>query len=299
MIPMDYTAQNYLNMTNIAPGDVKGKNNINVQSQKRYLWNMIYSTLDFTLPKTWALNWFRYWLLHCGSVAVINTDKYGWIAQPYGVEKLDINYQPKKILVTSSYLDYEQKGVIGEDAEIIKIFDDYYGLDDLVTQYATMLSDIDKSININLMNSNVAFLFEADNKKEGDTIKEAYGKATTGEPLVVMNKKTVGDGLKPFFPNVKTNFITTDLIDAKHNILNEFLTKIGIKNANSDKKERLISDEVNANNDATSSIISVIYKNIKESMDRVNEISGLGLAVKLNYEYGGVADVETDTLRTV
>lgn len=298
---LDYRAQSFINEFNGKPSEVKGTNNANVISQKRYLWNMIYSTLNFKIPESWSLNWFRFWLLHCGSIAVIYTAQYGWVCLPYGVEKLDLYYQPKKIIVTSAHLNStEQEGTIGEDAGIIHIFDDYFGLDDLVTQYAVMLSDIDKSINIGLMNSNVAFLFEANNKKEADTIKEAYAKATTGEPLIAINKKSIEENLKPFFPNVKNNYIVGDLIDAKHNIINEFLTKIGIKNSNTDKKERLITDEVNSNNDAVSSIISVIYKNIKKSMDKINKMSNgdLELGVSLNYEYmGGAADGKTDTLR--
>lgn len=285
--PMTFINQSYMDYFNQQPSTVKSATT-NVESQKRYLWNMIYSVFDFDLPHEWALNWFRYWLFHFGSVAVIYTKEYGWIAQPYSIAKLDLYYQPKEITVTSPFLDEIKVGQIGKNSEIVKLFDDYFGLADLVQQYATILSDIDKSINISLMNANVAYLFEAENKKDADNIKEAYGRATTGEPMICINKKVIGeDGFKPMFPDVKSNFIVNDLIDAKHEIINEFLTKVGIKNANTDKKERLITDEVNQNNDQTRSIVEVIYKNLKTAFNKLNELSegDLNLNVKLTYDY--------------
>lgn len=278
--PITYNQQMYMDHFNMQPFEVKERYNIDTDFQKRFLYMLIYSRFKFGLPKDWAQNWFRFWLFHYGSIATIYTKEYGWIDYPYGIEKLGLYYQPKQILVTSPYLKETKRGVIGVNAEIIKICDDYYGLDDLVTRYATQLANIDKSINIALMNANVSMVFGAQNKKQGDTIKEAYGEATTGKPLVVVNKDVLGErGLEPFFPT--GNFIVDKLLQAKRTVINEFLTKVGIQNANYDKKERLNSQEVTQNNDEVRSIISVIFENLKESFENVNKLSGLNLTVEL------------------
>ena len=136
------------------------------------------------------------------------------------------------------------------------------------------------------MNSNVTAFFKAKDKKSADAIREAYGQATTGKPFVIVNKEVMDEeGIDTLLPNMKNNFLVNDLLQARRGILNAFLTEIGIRNANYDKKERLNSQEVNENNDETSAIISVIFDNIKKSMEEVNEISGLGLDVKLHYDY--------------
>jgi hypothetical protein len=286
--PLDYGAQSFMDFFNQQPSQVKGVWNAETDYNKRYLWTQIYSVFKFTLPANWELNWFRFWLFHYGSIAVLYTREMGWIAYPYGIQKLNLYYQPKDIIVTSPFLNGDKIGRIGVNAVIVKILDDYYGLDDLVTRFATKLSNIDKAIDIALMNTNVAFLFEAESKKDADTIKEAYATATQGNPLVTVNKHVVGDGgLKPFFPAVKSNFIVDLLLQAKRTVTNEFLTKIGIRNANYDKKERLNSQEVNENNDETRSIISLIYANISESFEKLNRLSAgeLGLSVEYTYQY--------------
>lgn len=297
--PYTYQVQNYMNYFNLQPSDVKGTANIGVDYYKRELYNMIYSVFEFKLPKDWALNFFRFFLFHCGSIGVLYTKEYGWTCQPYSFTELDLYYNPKVIMVNNQFFNSTKYGLIGVNSDIVKIFDDYFGLDPLVTRYAEKLAQCDKSIDINLMNSNVAVLAQVENKKQADTIKEAYGRATAGEPLITLNKEVLaGKQLDTMIANVKNTFIANDIQVLKRSIVNEFLTKVGIRNSNYDKKERLTESEVNENNDETQALISVMYDNIKASFDRLNKIAALGLEVKLRYSYEeGGATNENDSER--
>ena len=283
--PIMFGQEQALDYFNMQPSTVKGRANAGTEYYKRLLYTKLFSTLKFKLPESWKLNYFRFWLFHFGSIAVVYTNEFGWVCQPYSIEKLDLYYQPAVILVNNQFVE-NKVGVVGYNAGIIKCMDDYFGLDDVVTRYATDLAQCDRSIEVNLMNSNVTAFFKATDKKNAEAVKEVYGKATTGEPFVVVNKEVLGDeSIEILLPNVKNNFIVTDLLTARRGILNAFLTEIGIRNANYDKKERLNSQEVNENNDETSANISVIYDNIKQSMDIINGFSGLGLDVEYAYNY--------------
>lgn len=285
-MPIMFDQDMLLNHFNIQPSVVKGRANAGVEFYKRLLYTKIYSTLDFTLPETWKKNYFRFWLFHVGSIGVIYTNEFGWVAQPYSIVQLDLYYNPKIIQVYNQFITTPKIGAVGVNAGIIKCMDDYWGLDDIVTRYATDLAQCDRSIEVNLMNSNVTAFFKAKNKKDADAIKEAYAKATTGEPFVVVNKEVMDDeSIETLLPNMKNNYLVNDLLQSRRGIINAFLTEIGIRNANYDKRERLNSQEVSENNDETSAIISVIYDNIKQSIDEVNEISGLNLGVKMHYDY--------------
>ena len=285
-MPIMFDQDMLLNHFNIQPSVVKGRANAGVEFYKRLLYTKIYSTLDFILPETWKKNYFRFWLFHVGSIGVIYTNEFGWVAQPYSIIQLDLYYNPKVIQVYNQFITTPKIGAVGVNAGIIKCMDDYWGLDDIVTRYATDLAQCDRSIEVNLMNSNVTAFFKAKNKKDADAIKEAYAKATTGEPFVVVNKEVMDDeSIETLLPNMKNNYLVNDLLQSRRGIINAFLTEIGIRNANYDKRERLNSQEVNENNDETSAIISVIYDNIKATMDEVNAISGLNLGVKLHYDY--------------
>lgn len=285
-MPIMFDQDMLLNHFNIQPSVVKGRANAGVEFYKRLLYTKIYSTLEFKLPETWKKNYFRFWLFHVGSIGVIYTNEFGWVAQPYSIIQLDLYYNPKIIQVYNQFITTPKIGAVGVNAGIIKCMDDFFGLDDIVTRYATDLAQCDRSIEVNLMNSNVTAFFKAKNKKDADAVKEAYAKATTGEPFVVINKEVMDEeSIETLLPNMKNNFLVNDLLQARRGIINAFLTEIGIRNANYDKRERLNSQEVNENNDETSAIISVIYDNIKKSMDEVNELSGLNLGVKLHYDY--------------
>lgn len=300
MHPTSYQERSFIDYRSIQPSQVKGAANDAVACHKRYLWTKLYSVFKFTLPEQWELDWFRFWLFQAGSIAVIYTKEFGWICNPYGVTKLNLYYHPSEIIVTNHALPSSKDGVIGLNAEIVYLMDDFIGLNDIVTKYATKLAEIDKAIQINLMNANVSLVYEAEDKKQADTIKEAYGKATTGEPLVAINKDMLSsDGLKPLINNVKNTFIANDLETTRRSIVNEFLTEIGISNANTDKRERLVTNEVDANNEETKAISMVIFENIKKCFEKVNKISNLGLKVELRYNEEGGAQNEVDSIRDV
>lgn len=283
---LDFNCQDMMNYFNRQPSVIKGQGNATTLYYKRILYNLLYSVFEFNIPSEWKLNYFRYWLFHFGSIATVYTNEYGWVIQPYSIVKLDLYYQPKVIQIYNQFITKPKVGVIGENAEIIKCFDDFFGFEDIISNYAEKLANCDKSVNISLMNSNMTFSAEVENKKDAEALKEAYAKATTGEPFVVLNKNILNDkGIVSLFPNVKNNFIAPDVFNLKRDIINEFLTTIGIKNANTKKKERLVTDEVNQNNDETKALVSVVYDNIKECFENVSKIADIELSVKLRYNY--------------
>lgn len=282
------------------PSTVEGQNTSATLYEKRYLYQLIFSRFKFGLPKDWNLNFFRFWLFSWGSIAVMYTREYGWICAPYSVSQINMYWNPKEIVITNSYLANPKYGVIGVNSGIIKLFDDYGGMDDIVRHYAVKLAQIDRCIDVNLMNANVTKYFEARNKKHAQEIKDLYAQSTQGEPLVIANESvTKGKQIETLYKDIKSDYIVNDLLQSKRTIINEFLTKIGIANANYDKRERLNTDEVNQNNEETKAMINVIYDNIKEGIAEINAISGLGITVELT-ERGDSNDTATDdTVRNV
>lgn len=284
-MPIDWGRQMVENHFQIQPSIVKGPLNAATETEKRYLYTKLYSLYDFTLPKDWPLNLFRLFLFHYGSIAVIYTKKFGWIFWPYGVTKLGLYYLPSEIEVWNGHLPKVQRGIIGVNAEIIRVMDDYIGLDDLVTKYAQKLAAIDKSIDINFLNANVALYAEAQNKKDADDIRTAYADATTGKPMVMLNKELMNSGqLKTLIQNPKGNFMALEMLQARRDIVNMFLTDIGIPTANYEKRAQISTAEVTQRDGETKAICTVILDTITECFDKVNAISELGLSVRFNKE---------------
>lgn len=283
------------------PSQVIDRGTTAEEMHRRYLYNKIFSVYDITLPEGWHHNWFRFFLFYAGSIGVIYTKKFGWIASPYSVTKIDREYNPAVIQVYNHSLPRPVSGIIGVNAGLVTLMDDYRGLDDLVRGYASILANIDRSINVNLMNSNVTMMARAKNNKEAGEIKEAYEQATSGKPYVVIGNDVLnGQELEYLLPNVKGNFVVPELIAARRNILNMFLTDVGIRNFNQQKGAQQSETEITENNGETSALCWVIYNNIKRDFERINEISGLGLQIRQHYNYGeGVANGENNTMGDV
>lgn len=297
-LPITMNEQTWFSYFNMQPSQVKGQANSSVEYYKRILYNKIFSVFDFTIPKDWHINWFRFWLFQFGSIAVIYTKKFGWICAPWSTVKLDYQYQPKIIMVTNSYLDKTVIGEVGNNASIIHLFDDYYGYEPIVRRYAELLANVEKSLNVNLFNTNVSFFAEADSKKKAEEIYEAYAEASTGKPFVVVGTKVLkGESLKPLLPNSKQNFLSTELLEVRRGIINAFLTEVGIRNVSVQKKERLTQGEYEENNDETQALTSVVFGNLKKDIETTNNVSGLNLSVKLRYNY--ISSEQTDENKEV
>lgn len=287
---IDYEHNMYRMYNGLHPTEVKGRFNANNLYQKRYLLNKIYSKFDFKLPEEFDLNTFRFLLFGFGSLAIFKKNDLTFFSG-YSIESYNIYYNPYKI--SSRPITQDNKPIIevdcknqivGKDAVIIKAFDDYLGFFDILNDYAETLASFDKAIKVALMNANVNLVSFAKDRKQAEEIRTAYACATEGEPLVIMDKGFEPDEtqkiLQPF-TNHDIAGIIDKLLTSRRAVVNNFLTEIGIANANINKKERLNSDEVNANDEEVTAIISVIFDNIKSCFEKANKLFNLNMSVEL------------------
>ena len=87
--------------------------------------------------------------------------------------------------------------------------------------------------------------------------------------------------------NLNIPYLVDKLQAAKHDIINECYTLLGISNANTDKKERLIVDEVNANDGQILATTNNMLMMRQLACDQINKMFGLNVSVKLRTATGG------------
>ena len=95
--------------------------------------------------------------------------------------------------------------------------------------------------------------------------------------------------------DLEIEFIGDKLADLRNDIQNQFNTFLGINNANTDKKERLITDEVNANDDAIARNLAYMFRSRREAVDSINEMFGTQITVKIAHQSTDDVD-DGDTL---
>ena len=72
--------------------------------------------------------------------------------------------------------------------------------------------------------------------------------------------------------DVKNSYVADLIQNEKRSIMNEFLTAIGVNNVATEKKERLVTDEANANNEELFVDMNYVYENIKRQVSLANKM---------------------------
>lgn len=258
----------------VKPTQVDAQNALRTIQYKERLLNIIKGRFEITCPMEWDKDYMLDALLTEGKFCITDT-VVGIMPLQCGVAGQNQFLRPTTAIISNVALGSFER-IIGSTCEMVYLKDsrEMKPINELVNLYAQKLASCDASIDMNLLNSKVAMLFKVKDKKQSETVKEMYTKIQQGEPLVVVDDTDMmGDGgFNPYFLNVKNNWIAGDVQDAKRTIMNEFLTAVGINNANTDKRERLNGDEVNANNEELEYNIAYWKKNLKRCTDRVNAL---------------------------
>lgn len=254
----------------------------------KYLLQQAISRFEFSLPDKpgWDEAYFTYTLFCAGYGVVLNTPRYGTIFQYGTLGGYNINYMPDFVTVTNPALDQTYTRTIGEDCEVIKMQPLYGSIMDIIGYYADMMALTSEAIGVNIVNSKLAYLFAAGSRSAADSYKKLYDRVASGEPMVVADEKLYDKAtgkikMDYFTQDLKANYIANDLFESLKNIENKFFTDMGFNNTNNQKKERMVVDEVNANNEATMSKCMLWLDTMKKSMKRANDMFGLSLGVKL------------------
>ena len=260
------------------------KNSAQYYMYCRYLYQKAISVFKWEIPEWWSRPMFLLNLYGIGYTGIIKTDKYGVIFNPCTVGGRNVFYEPAYVMMANPLLP-EVTGKqleIGTDCAVIRLTPDYLGILDLVAFYAEKMALCSQGIDVNIINSKLAYVFGAKDATHAKSFKKMFDQITDGEPAVVIDKALFNDDGTPnwqlFTQNLKQTYIADSLIIDLRKIEDEFNTRVGIPNANTDKRERLITDEVNANNVETETLpelwLDNIRRGIREAEDLFPELKG-------------------------
>ena len=202
-------------------------------------------------------------------------------------------YLPSRFIIANPVLGSKEVR-IGEDGVVIyntKI-DKYAwtgtsaifsgGLYDYISQTATILADNIISINCVQVNARVSTFFTADSEAQALAGEAILKKMYAGKPYQILVSDLI-EKLKvnPVNASAAAQNVT-ELIELNNFIISSFFQNIGIRANNNMKRERLVTDEVEAQNDYLEINVLEFLAPWQAGLDEVNKMYGTSFKVRLN-----------------
>lgn len=266
---------------------------------RKYLLQKAISVFKWSLPETWAENYFLYVLYCRGSLAVVDTDKYGVIPQGCSYRGYNVFYQPTHAIISNPLLMGIIEPQIGTQCSIIKLQPTFTGIYDIISYYADLMALVTETLGTNLLNSKLSYVFGAESKAQAESFKVMFDQVASGEPATFVDKKLFKDDGSPawftFAQDLRQNFIAPELLEALRTIEVMFDRDIGIPQVNDDKKERLTSFDIKANNIETFSKCELWLETLKKGIKETNDMFGLNISVdwREGVKYGDAVNIKS------
>ena len=261
----------------------------NQDTATMFMWRLMNLAISVfkwdNLPEGVDGRMLEFWLLRDGFVGffydeMLKSDEKRRAPEGYAVLPLLLQGQWDMYEYPKDRLAYSVNGFqykCNEHNSVI-IFNNYLRVPMWLTlwQYAYRLSEVQRTIDINCKQQRTARVIRCD-EKERVTYLNAAKEVDEGRNWVHGNKNLDMDNFQVF--DITTPFVANEMQVYKHQLWNEALTYLGIENVNTDKKERLISDEVINNMGDVEAERFTRLNARKQACDEINNLFGLDVDV--------------------
>ena len=144
--------------------------------------------------------------------------------------------------------------------------------------FAMRLTDIQRAIDININAMKTPVLITGSDKQRL-SLKQVFNQWNGFEPVIYGDKSLDQKDINALRIDAPVYFDKLQI--QKHSFWNECMTFLGINNANMDKRERLVDDEVQANNEQIGLSAAVMLKSRQKACELINSLYGLNVSVDI------------------
>lgn len=138
-----------------------------------------------------------------------------------------------------------------------------------VELFAQRLTEIERAINVNVKAQKTPVLISGSQEQQR-ALKAIYEKYDGNTPVIFGDKSTRPDMLQVLNTSAPENYLNLTMM--KNRIWNEAMTFLGVDNAYTDKKERMITDEIESNNEQLMIQRSVMLNARQQACDMINKL---------------------------
>ena len=160
-----------------------------------------------------------------------------------------------------------------------------------VEMFSKRLYNLDRAIDVNANAQKTPILIQCD-ESQRLTMKNMYMQYDGNQPFIFGTKNFDPNGLKVL--QTGAPYVCDKLYELKSQIWNEALTYLGISNVNTQKKERMITDEVQRNLGGTIASRYSRLNSRKEACKKINAMFGLNIDVEYRQDYNELVEKESE-----
>lgn len=151
----------------------------------------------------------------------------------------------------------------------------------VINYFVIKLKDVERTMDVHVAAHKVARVITGDDNILL-SVKNMLKKIDDNEVNIILNKFLDAGSLDVI--DLELTFILDKLKDYSNEIKNDLHTFLGINNANTDKKERLVTDEVKSNDDAISRNIAYMLRSREEAVEQINAMFDTSITVKVAHQ---------------
>ena len=194
--------------------------------------------------------------------------------------------QPTTAIVNNPSLKYNGAFTINDDCVIIKNDDMQQGLIHIYNKYGTLL--IENQITMLMTDYNYRMPFTISSKDDTTTqsAREYLQKIIDGS-LGVIGEAKLFDALKVTPTNNKGVNSFADLYGYQQFIEAQLNNTIGLATNNNMKRERLTTNEIEVNKNASYPLIDNMLRNRKQAVEKINKMFNLDIEVEFSSIWNG------------
>lgn len=174
------------------------------------------------------------------------------------------------------------------------IFNNYLHTNSMldVEMFSKRLYNLDRAIDVNANAQKTPVLIDCD-ENQRLTMLNLYKQYDGNQPFIFGSKKLDTNGIKVL--STGAPYVADKLYELKTQIWNEALTYLGISNVAIQKKERMISDEVERGQGGTVASRYSRLESRRQACKKINEMFGLNIEVDYRQEYKGDNGSDSET----
>lgn len=206
--------------------------------------------------------------------------------------KLNVYGYPIKRRAYSGYNNFQKEL---NDNDSVIVWNNYMHTNSVmhIRIFARKLYILDRMIDVNINAQKTPCLVQG-TEKQRLTLLNLYKQYEGNEPFIFGDKNLDLNSLKVL--QTGAPYIADKLYELKTQVWNEFLTYIGVSNISTQKKERMVTDEVTRNLGGTIASRYSRLNSRREAVEKINAMFGTNIEVNYREDFQNIDKIDNDTL---